>query len=117
MAQQDPYASQYDDLYLSNFVNNTIRDELSRVPGVGSVNVIPVKDYSMRIWLDPNRLKARELSVTEITNALRAQNIQVAAGQIGQPPAPEDQYFQYILTTQGRLTTEEEFRTSSSKRY
>lgn len=109
-AQQEPYASQYDDLYLSNFVNNTIRDELSRVPGVGSVNVIPVKDYSMRIWLDPNRLKARELSVTEITNALRAQNVQVAAGQIGQPPAPEDQYFQYILTTQGRLTTEEEFR-------
>ncbi len=109
-AQEEPYASEYDDLYLSNFVNSNIRDELSRVPGVGSVNVIPIKDYSMRVWLDPSKLKARGLSVTDITDALRAQNVQVAAGQVGQPPAPSGQNFQYILTTQGRLTTEEQFR-------
>jgi hydrophobic/amphiphilic exporter-1 (mainly G- bacteria), HAE1 family len=109
-AQEEPYASQYDDLYLSNFVNNNIRDALSRVAGVGSVSVIPIKDYSMRVWLDPSKLKARGLSVTDITNALRNQNVQVAAGQVGQPPAPSGQNFQYILTTQGRLTDEEQFR-------
>ena len=108
-AQEEQYKDAYDDLFLSNFVNLKLRDELSRVPGVGGVNVIPVKDYSMRIWLDPSKLRARELSTTEIVDALRQQNVQVAAGSVGQPPAPAGTNFQYILSTQGRLTSVEEF--------
>ncbi len=108
-AQDDAHKDSYDDLYLSNFVNQKLRDDLSRVPGVGGVNVIPVKDYSMRIWLDPAKLRARELSTTEIVDALRQQNVQVAAGSVGQPPAPDGTNFQYILSTQGRLTTKEQF--------
>lgn len=111
LSAQDPkYDGKYDDLFLSNFVNRVVRDELSRVPGVGGVNVIPIKDYSMRVWLNPNKLKARGLAVSEIVDSLRAQNVQVTAGQVGQPPAPTGQNFQYILTTQGRLTEEEQFR-------
>ncbi len=102
-------AKEFDDLYLANFVNNNVRDQLSRVPGVGSVRVLPAKDYSMRIWIDPAQLQARGLATTDITDALREQNVQVAAGQIGQPPAPAGQNFQYILTTLGRLESEKQF--------
>ncbi|HEY0008166.1 MAG TPA: efflux RND transporter permease subunit, partial [Tepidisphaeraceae bacterium] len=100
----------FDETYLANFVNGPVRDQLSRVPGVGQVNVLPAKDYSMRVWIDPNKLKARGLSTTDITDALREQNVQVAAGQIGQPPAPSGQNFQFILTTLGRLTSPEQFQ-------
>ncbi|MBC8105904.1 MAG: efflux RND transporter permease subunit [Anaerolineae bacterium] len=103
-------AKEFDDTYLANFVNTNVRDKLSRVPGVGTVRVLPSKDYSMRVWIDPQKLKARELATTDITEALREQNVQVAAGQVGQPPAPSGQNFQYILTTLGRLESEEQFR-------
>ncbi|HEX8340482.1 MAG TPA: multidrug efflux RND transporter permease subunit [Tepidisphaeraceae bacterium] len=109
-AENPADAGKFDDTFLSNFVQRSVRDELSRVGGVGLVNVLPAKDYSMRIWLDPSRLKARGLSVTDVTDALREQNVQVAAGQVGQPPAPAGQNFQFILSTLGRLQTEEQFR-------
>jgi len=97
------------DLELSNFAVLYLRDELLRIKGVGDLNILPAKDYSMRVWLDPERLKARGLTVPEVIAALREQNVQVAAGQVGQPPAPAGQSFQYILTTLGRLTTPTEF--------
>ncbi len=103
-------ADRFDDIYLANFVNTKIKDELNRVKGVGGIRVLPAKDYAMRVWLDPQKLKSRGLTTSDITEALREQNVQVAAGQVGQSPAPSGQNFQYILSTLGRLETEEQFR-------
>ena len=99
----------YDDLFLSNYASIRIRDEVSRIKGVGDVNVVPGKDYSMRIWLDPDKLQSRSLTTQDVVNAIQEQNIQVAAGQIGQPPVDNGQNFQYTLTTLGRLKDPEEF--------
>ena len=99
----------FDELYMSNYVTLNIRDTLSRIPGVGDVAIYPESDYSMRVWLDPNQLKARNLTTTEVIAAIREQNVQVAAGQIGQPPAPEGQNFQYTINVLGRLTDIEQF--------
>lgn len=93
----------YDDVYLSNYGTLNIRDELSRVPGVGDVQVLGAGEYSMRVWLNPEKLKARDLTTTDVANAIREQNVQVAAGIIGQRPAPKDQKFQYTVNVQGRL--------------
>jgi len=93
-----------DDVYLSNYATLSMRDELGRVEGVGDVTVIGGGAYSMRVWLDPERLKARDLTTQDVVAALREQNVQVAAGQLGQPPAVAGQQFQYTLTTLGRLT-------------
>lgn len=98
-----------DDLYLSNLLNIRWRDEISRIPGVGAVNIMPAKDYSMRVWLDPEKLKARDLTVGDISAAIRTQNVQVAAGALGRSPAPTGTDFEYVVTTQGRLTTPAEF--------
>jgi HAE1 family hydrophobic/amphiphilic exporter-1 len=100
----------YDELYISNYIATRIKDRLSRVNGVGSVTVFGAKDFSMRIWLDPDKLKVRGLTTDEVIAALRAQNVAVAAGQIGAPPNPGDLPFQYTITTKGRLESEEEFR-------
>ncbi|WP_462324708.1 efflux RND transporter permease subunit [Desulfoplanes sp.] len=99
----------FDPLYLSNYATLNIKDELSRIDGVGSVSVFGAGDYSMRIWLDPNKLKARGLTTTDVLNAINEQNVQVAAGQIGQPPAPQEQDFQYSITVKGRLTDAKQF--------
>ena len=99
----------YDEVYLSNYVKLNIKDVLGRVPGVGEVLVFGAKDYGMRIWLDPNRLAARDLTTTDVVDALREQNVQVAAGQIGAPPSPPGQQFQYTVNTRGRLASVEEF--------
>ncbi|HAJ92358.1 MAG TPA: hydrophobe/amphiphile efflux-1 family RND transporter [Gammaproteobacteria bacterium] len=99
----------YDELYMSNYATLRIRDTLSRIPGVGDVGIWPESDYSMRIWLDPNQLKARSLTTTEVIDAIREQNVQVAAGQIGQPPVPAGQNFQYAVNVLGRLTDVEQF--------
>jgi HAE1 family hydrophobic/amphiphilic exporter-1 len=99
----------YDDLFLSNYATLRIRDELSRLDGVGNVLVFGAGNYSMRVWLDPGKLKARELTTQDVVAAIREQNIQVAAGQIGQPPVPEDQTFQYPINTLGRLSDVEQF--------
>ena len=84
----------YDDIYMSNYIGTRIKDVLARVPGVGEVTVFGAKDFGMRIWLDPNRLKARGLTTSDVLSAIREQNVQVAAGQIGAPPSPPGQVFQ-----------------------
>jgi HAE1 family hydrophobic/amphiphilic exporter-1 len=99
----------YDVLYLSNYATLRLRDRLSRIRGVGDVFVFPPSDYSMRIWLDPRQLKSRNLTTQDVLNAVREQNVQVAAGQIGQPPAPLGQNFQYTVNVLGRLTDIEQF--------
>ncbi len=99
-----------DQLYLSNFATIRIKDELARVDGVGSISIIGQRDYSMRVWLDPNRMATLELTASDVIAALREQNIQVAAGALGRPPVPSGQDFQYTLKTLGRLTSIEEFR-------
>src|SRR5215207_2308472 len=100
----------YDGLFLSNYATLKLRDELSRVKGVGDVLVRGVGAYSMRVWLDPDKLAARKLTTEDVLAALRRQNVQVAAGQIGQPPNPAGQRFQYTVTTLGRLSDPEEFK-------
>lgn len=99
----------YDDLYLANYVSINWRDEFARVPGVGAINILPSKDYGMRIWLDPAKLKARNMSVNDVTAAIREQNVQVAAGKLGSQPAPAGTDFELTLTTRGRLTDPKEF--------
>src|SRR5262249_34916892 len=91
-----------DNLYLSNFATIQIRDELARLPGVGDITYLGQRDYSMRVWLDPQKMASRGLSANDVVKSIEQQNIQVAAGQIGQPPVPSGQIFQYTMTTLGR---------------
>lgn len=97
------------DLYLSNYATIQIRDELARIPGVGDINYIGRRDYSMRIWLDPQKMAARNLSAQDVVTAIQQQNAQVAAGQIGSPPMPRGQVFQFTMTTLGRLAEAAQF--------
>ena len=99
----------YDVLYLSNYATLRLRDRLSRIRGVGDVFIFPPSDYSMRIWLDPRQLKSRNLTTQDVLSAVGEQNVQVAAGQIGQPPAPLGQNFQYTVNVLGRLTEIDQF--------
>jgi multidrug efflux pump len=99
----------YDQLYLSNYATINLRDELAQIKGVGDVTYLGQLDYSMRAWLDPDRMAARDLSASDVVAALREQNVQVAAGSLGRPPVPTGQAFQYTLSTLGRLTTPQEF--------
>lgn len=99
----------YDDLFIANYLTINVKDVLSRIRGVGDISIFPTKDYSMRIWLDADKLRARNLTVEDVVGALRQQNIQVAAGQLGQPPVPKDQIYQLNVTTLGRLTDVEQF--------
>ncbi|MBP5970997.1 MULTISPECIES: efflux RND transporter permease subunit [Pseudomonas] len=99
----------YDMLYLSNYAILNIKDELARLSGVGDVQLFGMGDYSLRVWLDPNKTASRNLTATDVVTAIREQNRQVAAGQLGAPPAPTAQSFQLSVNTQGRLVTEEEF--------
>src|SRR5437868_7316896 len=98
-----------DSLYLSNYATIQLRDELSRLRGVGDITYLGQRDYSMRLWLDPEKMAVRGISASDVTRAIEQQNIQVAAGQIGQPPVPPGQVFQYTMTTLGRLATPEQF--------
>ena len=100
---------QYDELFLSNYVDLYVLDRLKRVPGVGNVQTFGERRYAMRVWLDPTRLASRSLTAQDVVAALLEQNIQVGAGQIGQPPIEDDQMFQIDLVAQSRLTTKEEF--------
>jgi multidrug efflux pump len=99
----------HDDLYLSNFATIQIRDELLRLPGVGDVTYLGQRDYSMRAWLDPEKLATRNMTADDVVNALKEQNIQVAAGQVGQPPVPPGQNFQLTMSTLGRLVDPYQF--------
>jgi multidrug efflux pump len=98
-----------DNLYLSNYATIQLKDELSRLEGVGDINYIGQRDYSMRLWLDPEKMSALNLSAFDVVSAIQQQNTQVAAGQIGQPPVSTGMTFQYTITTMGRLTDPEEF--------
>jgi len=101
----------YDQLYLSNFATLSVKDDLARISGVGDVAFLGPRDYSMRIWLDPDRLAARDLTANDVINAVREQNRQVAAGRLGQPPVPSatNVPFQLPINTDGRLTSEAQF--------
>ncbi len=100
----------YNQLYLSNFATLRLRDELAQIKGVGDVSQLGQLDYSMRVWLDPDKMAERQLTASDVVGALREQNVQVAAGALARPPVPSGQAFQYPLTTLGRLTTPDEFK-------
>jgi HAE1 family hydrophobic/amphiphilic exporter-1 len=99
----------YDSLFLSNFATINLVNELARIPGVGNVNVFGVGQYSMRVWLDPEKLLARGLTPKDVIQAIQQQSQQVTAGQVGTPPAPSGQAFQYTVNVEGRLTEPEAF--------
>ncbi len=101
--------NRYDSLYLSNFATIRLRDEIARLPGVGNVTVFGAGQYSMRVWLDPDKMKARALNVQDVIQALQQQSEQVTAGQVGMPPTPDGQAFQYTLNVTGRLSDAGEF--------
>jgi hydrophobic/amphiphilic exporter-1 (mainly G- bacteria), HAE1 family len=101
--------AEHDQLFLSNYITINILDRLKRVQGVGDVSLLTPTDYSMRIWLDPQRLVDYQMTPSDIINALKRQNIQAAIGRIGSQPALPDQAYQLSITTKGRLTSEEEF--------
>jgi HAE1 family hydrophobic/amphiphilic exporter-1 len=105
----DEEGKKYDSLFLSNFANLRIRDQLSRVQGVGDVVTFGGSNYSMRVWLDPDRIKSRNMTTQDVIAAIQEQNVQVAAGQVGQPPAEKGQNFQYIVTALGRLSDPRQF--------
>ena len=110
-SEDDPQTKKpyYDLLYLSNFATIHVKDALARVDGVGDVMQFGQLDYSMRVWLDPDKLSTRNLTATDVLRVLREQNIQVAAGQIGQPPVPRGLEFQYTMSAQGRLNDPAQF--------
>ena len=99
----------YNDIYLSNYATINIRDELLRVPGVSDISYQGQRDYSIRIWLDPQKLAARNMTALDVATAIRNQNLDAPAGQVGQQPAPSGQVFQLPIDTLGRLTEPEEF--------
>src|SRR6266850_805739 len=102
--------NRYDMLYLANLAILQVKDELGRLPGVGNVQVFGAGDFSMRVWLNPNKLASHNLTATDVVQAIREQNVQVAAGVLGAPPTNTGSTaFQLLVNTQGRLTTEEEF--------
>jgi multidrug efflux pump len=116
-SEDNPVTDQpyYDALYMSNYATIQLKDRVARLEGVGDVQVMGQQDYSMRIWLDPNKLQSRSLTVGDVIKILQEQNVQVAAGQIGQPPVPKGQDFQYTLSTQGRLIEPEQFANMTLK--
>src|SRR5205823_7914198 len=101
-----PYFNQ---LYLSNYATIELLDALARVEGVGDVFTFGGQDYSMRVWVDPDKLASRNLSADDVVKVLREQNVQVAAGQIGQQPVPRGQDFQFTMSTLGRLVEPDQF--------
>ena len=106
----------HDPLFLSNYVTTQIKDVIARVEGVGEVQVFGSQDFGMRIWLDPDLLRARGLTTDEVVGAVREQNVQVAAGKLGERPNPAGLNFEYTLSTQGRLTDVQAFEQIIVKR-
>jgi multidrug efflux pump len=101
--------NRYNDIYLSNYATIYVRDELGRLPGVGSVTYLGQRDYSLRVWLEADKMAALNLSGMDVVTAIAQQNLQVAAGQIGQQPVPRGQQYQLAINTKGRLVGPEEF--------
>jgi HAE1 family hydrophobic/amphiphilic exporter-1 len=100
---------QYDSLFMSNYATINLVNDLARLPGVGNVTVFGASNYAMRIWLDPNKLYSLGLEPKDVVNAVRQQSQEVAAGQIGMPPAPKDQDFQYTIDIQSRMNAPDQF--------
>src|SRR6187549_2077601 len=100
---------QYDSLFLSNYLDIYVKDAVKRVPGVSDVLIFGERKYSMRLWLDPDRMAARSLTANDVVSALREQNVQVAAGSVGQAPAPSGQMYQLSVRAVGRLREAAEF--------
>ena len=99
-----------DPVFMSNYATLQIKDEIARLPGVGDITIFGARDYAMRLWLDPNKLAARSMTAVDVVNAVREQNVQVAAGIIGGPPLPRGAaQFQYTMQVQGRLTDPAQF--------
>ena len=100
----------HDTVFMSNYATLQIKDEIARLPGVGDITIFGVRDYAMRLWLDPDKLAARSMTVGDVVNAVREQNVQVAAGIVGGPPLPPGTtQFQYTMNVQGRLSSPEQF--------
>jgi hydrophobic/amphiphilic exporter-1 (mainly G- bacteria), HAE1 family len=99
----------YDSLFLSNYATINLKDELARLPGVGNVTVFGAGQYSMRVWLDPNKLQVRGLMPQDVIQSIQQQSQQVTAGQVGAPPTPAGQAFQYTLNVNGRLDDKSQF--------
>lgn len=110
-ADDDPQTGRpcYDQLYMSNFATIQLKDAIARLEGVGDITVGGQQDYSMRVWLDPDKLQSRNLTAGDVIGVLREQNVQVAAGRVGQPPVPLGQDFQYTMTALGRLSEPDQF--------
>ena len=103
-------SGKYDNIFLSNFATLNIRDAIARVPGVSDATVLGGQEYSMRIWLDPDKMASLRLTTQDVLSAIKEQNVQVAAGQIGSAPIGPDQQFQYTVQTKGRLSSVNEFK-------
>ena len=101
--------NRYDDIYLSNYATIQVMDELLRIDGVGDITYLGQRNYSMRAWLDPQKMATRNITTDEVVSAIKNQNVQVAAGTIGQQPVPAGQQFQLTMSTLGRLITPEQF--------
>src|SRR6201982_3111766 len=101
--------SSRDDLYMSNYATLHVKDALARLPGVGDVQLFGARDYAMRIWLDPDKVAAHSLNASEVLAGLRAQNIQVSAGILNQPPVPSHEAYQLNVQTLGRLSMPQQF--------
>ncbi len=101
--------SRYDMLYLSNYARTRIKDQLARLDGVGDVQLFGAGEYSMRIWMNPEKLAIRNLTTGDVIKAIREQNIEVAAGSLNAPPGPDANAFQVNINTRGRLVTEDDF--------
>ena len=99
----------YDQLFLSNYVSLNVKDVLARVPGVSKVEIFGSQDYSIRIWLDPDRMNNLGITTEDVVSSIRDQNLQAAAGQVGQPPLASEQQFQYTIQAKGRLSDVSEF--------
>src|SRR6188474_641595 len=101
--------NRYDSLFISNYLDLYVRDALKRVPGVGNVIIFGERKFAMRLWLDPNKLAGRSITAGDVVNALREQNVQVAAGSVGDSPAPAGQMYQLSVRAMGRLREPQEF--------
>src|SRR3954464_1508482 len=101
----------YDQLYLNNFATLSVKDDIARIKGVGDVTFLGPRDYSMRVWLDRDRLASLQMTPSDVITAIQQQNIQVAAGRVGQPPVPTGAFvpFDLPINTEGRLSSEEQF--------
>src|SRR6267154_1526618 len=101
--------SRYDEVYLRNYANLQVKDVLARIPGAGDVQLFGSGDYAMRVWLDPNKVAAKGLTASDVVGAIREQNVQVAAGGIGQQPVSSPVALELQVNARGRLVNEEEF--------